>query len=150
MGFNISADAKRYFNKLDQDSKLVKLETMFDFYYFCLLIGFTNGKLSDGQSEEFLKSFPISYKLHSKEIIAALISAEIARRGINIEDRTRVQELILTLINPESPTNLSTNGETLMNKYAGGGFLIINDKFGQSHDVDTFLIRYNDELIANH
>jgi len=146
VGFNMSHNAKQYYDKL-RDGEIIKIQ--FDFYYICLLIGFKFKEFGKNvELVEFFHKFPNEYLSRKEEIIGTLITTEIKRLGVNVENKSRVQELMLKLVNPESITRLSSEGEKLMNKYAEGGFNFIVEKIGSCSTTDTFLVRYYDEFMA--
>jgi len=147
MGFSMSASAKKYYNKL-KDSNIMKIQ--FDFYYICLLAGFAHERIKTVEGDEFLKSFPTDYTERRDQIIGTLLVTEIRRCGVDVNNKARVQELMLKLVKPDSQTRLSDEGEKLLNKYAEGGFSLIKEKFDDSHSMGTFLVRYHDEIMARH
>jgi len=148
MGFNMSNDAKRYFNKLNE-SKHGKLETQFDFYYLCLLAGFRYMTPSNYKGEEFIDQFPRSFVSQREQIIGLLIATQINKDNIDIENRARLERLMLALVKPDSPSRLSNDGERLMNQYAENGFQrIINEIPTPPNNLDTFLIEYYKKIIC--
>jgi len=148
MGFNMSKEAKRYFNRLT-GSKHGKLKTQFDFYYLCLIAGFKNETFSKCKGEKFVDEFPSDFLMQREQIIGLLIATEINRNKIDMENRERIERLMLKLVKPDSPTQLSNDGESLMNDYAENGFRRILEEIpSPPTNLDTFLVRYYEKVLC--
>lgn len=148
MAFRLSRDAKAYFKKIDDESSTGTFESMWDYYYLCLMIGFRDGKLGEEpNTEDFYDRFHSSYDSSKYQIIASLVSAEIRRQGIIITDGEDIRKLMLDLLDKDTTTSVSTNGLKLMNRYADRGFNIINEKIPDPREMDIFLKRYYEEFI---
>ena len=149
MGFSMSDDAKKYFNKLDE-SKHGKFRVQFDFYYLCLIAGLLNETPSECKGEKFVDEFPGIYIGQREQIIGLLIATQINRDKIDIENRERIERLMLKLVKPDSPTRLSSDGENLMNQYAENGFRRIFEKIPTPpSNLDTFLVSYCERVLPN-
>ena len=144
----MSANAKNYFNKLNKESTTGKLQVQFDFYYLCLIAGFINGKISENIGDKFVDDFPSTSFFPQRDLIVGLlIAAEIDRNEIDTTDRKRIEKLMVGLVKSDSPTHMSEKGERLMNQYAQGGFEYIAGKIPSIYNLNTFLVRYYDEIV---
>lgn len=142
----MSKKARDYFEELNK-SKHGKLKWQFDFYYLCLMAGFINVDISESKGEEFVDEFPSAYVAQREQIIGLLISTEIKRNHIDIENRERIERQMLQLVKPDSPSRLSSKGEQRMNEYAENGFKLISDKIPDPPNLDTFLTCYYERII---
>ena len=143
MVFHITREAKKYYEKLDK-STTGKLKTEFDFYYLCLLAGFSRGKVSQNNGVEFYDKFPNEFYHQRQQVIGLLISTEIERRGVNVNDNVQVEKIILYIVKPDSVTLLSNEGEKLLDQYAQNGFELISDEIPVERisNLDTFLAQF--------
>jgi len=147
MVFVISNDARRYYTKLNE-SKHGKFRTMFDFYYLCLIAGMINNKRSTAKGSEFIDQFTKDFIPRREEIIGLLISTEIERNNIDLNNRSRIERLMLALVQPDSASRLSSDGENLMNQYAENGFYKILEEIPEPPiNLDTFLITYYEKIV---
>lgn len=147
MGFSMSDNAKRYFNKLNE-SKHGKFKVQFDFYYLCLMAGLISENTSECKGEKFIDEFPSVFVPQREQIIGLLIATEIRRNGIDIQNRERLERLMLKLVKPDSPTRLSDEGERLINDYAENGFKWIYEKIPTPpSNLDTFLTGYYERIV---
>jgi hypothetical protein len=72
-----------------------------------------------------------------------LITAELKRLGIDVTEKKRVRELISKLFAPNTPTNLTDEGQRLLNSYASGGFdFISEERETKPYAVHEFLLDY--------
>ncbi|MCY7949366.1 MULTISPECIES: hypothetical protein [Bacillus] len=144
MGFKLPKEAREYFKLIDQKDN--KFKTIFDKYYLCLMVGLSNeklGKQDEYESADFVEGYPQAYADKAPLITGLLINAEMERQGINSEDRTSVEGLILQLIDNDSSTKLSEKGMELLNSYAAGGMSTIRDNIPKTSEIETFLVYYH-------
>lgn len=148
MTFRLSKAARAYFRTIDERSSTGKFKTLWDKYYFCLMAGLTRNRLGDDLlgDTEFETSFIIDYKDQRHQIIASLISAEICRQSIPLDDKDALQKLMLDLLDHTSVTGLSTYGQGIMNRYADGGFHLVREELHQPYELDVFLRKYHDRF----
>ena len=127
MSFKLSAQTKVYFKRIFGRGSEDKLDLLWDEYYLCLMVGFSNTILGkeDTNDKEITKSFLQAYRDQRFEIIASLIAAEIERIGIF--EKGDIESLMTTVLDHASPTGLSLDGHRLMNRYVAGGFELIKD-----------------------
>lgn len=148
MAFSLSKAAKEYFKKIDDASKTGKFESMWDYYYLCLMAGFKDGRLGDDPNvEEFYKEFHSSYDSSKYQIMASLVSAEIRRQGIINADAEEIRKLMLNLLDKDATTKISKDGLKLMNRYADRGFKLITEKIPQPSELDEFIKNYYENFI---
>ncbi|MDP2450747.1 MAG: hypothetical protein Q8M93_04740 [Polaromonas sp.] len=118
---------------------------MFDAYYACLMIGLDARKLGQEdeiEGEPFLPGYPDVFQSQSDIIAGLLIDAELDRKAIDATDRSSVEDAMIKLLNPGSPTRLSTAGDKLLDLYAGYGLRLLQDKMLPPSNVDEFLVAY--------
>ncbi|MDG6912456.1 MAG: hypothetical protein JRN35_05175 [Nitrososphaerota archaeon] len=152
MAFKLLDETRIFFRHLERESAFVKLDTLFDQYYLCLMAGLIHRKLGSDKDEgtEFVGEFPGDYYQRRHEIIGLLIAAELDRKGVAEEDRHGMEALVLRYVSHQSTTNLSPDGMALLNRYARGGFEVLQDHFKDSpRNVHTFLLEYQ-KLISPH
>lgn len=122
-----------------------QFDTLFDKYYFCLIVGLDAGKIgqpTDLEADEFIKGYPQDYAAQSDIIAGLLIDAELERQAIGAADRESIQQVMLRLLDHNSPTGLSTAGAKLLNQYAAGGLAIMREKLGATQSLPDFLRAY--------
>ena len=147
--FRLSSKARTYFEKINENSTTGKFETIWDYYYLCLMIGFRRGELGDevGSDYEFTKDFPKPYNSKKYQIIASLVLSEMNRQGIPKNDSEDIRKLMLELLDKDAVTKISNEGLKRMNRYAEKGFAVLHEKIPPMKEMDTFLKRYHKEFI---
>ncbi|MCC4307091.1 hypothetical protein LL252_00785 [Alcanivorax marinus] len=136
-------DAQReWFKRIDEK---YPLNTAFDSWYLCCLIGLVTGKKNpDGAAgKEITATFVSEYKKVQHLIIAMLIKAEIAKFGTDTSNKEEMRILMERLLDPKM--DLSKDGFKAANSYAEGGFEFLRMKFaerGQPDRAGDFLIKY--------
>lgn len=146
MAFKLPKDAKFYFKQIDnQNEEHAKFKTLFDKYYFCLMLGLYKRELGSEDEiskEVFVTNFIEDYKDKANIIIGLLIDAELERKGIRLEERSSVQKVILDLIDENAVTKLNPTAIEQLNKYAAGGMSIIREEIPITSDIELFLSQY--------
>jgi len=143
MSFRLSGEAREYFRVIDDNSRTGTFETLWDKYYLCLMAGISRQKIGKetGTEWEFFQRFIEQYRDQRYEIIAAFVAAETQRRGIPTNE-TETKNLMIELLDPESPTCLTDAGHRMMNKYAEGGFECVREEIMRPHEFDRFMLEY--------
>jgi hypothetical protein len=134
MPFRINEEATKWFKDIRKDFGQAP---MFDMYYFCVIAGLSTNTLTqlpDSETAELVDSFPGEYAAKGRLIMALFISRELRREGVNFSERTSVNASIRRLVDPNSPSRLSSDGMKLMNQYAYGGFEVLIRWFGGKPD----------------
>jgi hypothetical protein len=148
MGFRIRQDARRWFRELRQGG----FDLDFDIYYFCFMAGITAGsrckiELSTEDAPEFISYFPGRYRDRGRLMVALFLSKELENNGIAMDEKRTVNALIARLTNPESQNYLSDEGMREFNKYAHGGFDVLQDWFDdRPRSLETFLRMFKKSL----
>ena len=142
MPFRIRPEAQAWFSEISQTPPV---KTTFDIYYFCLMAGLLSGRRSDPTSAiEFVDYFVEDYRPVQRLIIGLLITAELKRLGIEVTEKLRVRDLIKKMVTPNTPTNLTDEGQRLLNSYASGGFdFITEQRETKPYAVQEFLLDYS-------
>ena len=145
--FRLRQDTKDWFSNI-QDNKSRQINTDFDLYYFCLMLGLATGKYSNPINKckkysDFTDYFVKDYKSHQNLILGLLIRAELSKLGISLDEKEDTKKHLIKLIDPSSTTNLTNEGIDSMNAYASGGFDYLTENFdSKPYHVEEFLISY--------
>ena len=125
----MSKEAKAMYKTMTKDWNHSPF-TMWDFYYFCFSVGLSEKKLASGNKlTGFSHIMEAQYFVFRSEIAAALISAEIERKGLSWSRENIIAEF-KELTEPSD--SLSLKGQDILNYYAEGGFEIITE---ESHEI---------------
>lgn len=146
MSFIMPTGARDFFKLIESRREAPKFDSMFDYYYLCLMIGLDSRLLasedSDLESAEFVKAYPADYHAQADLVAGLLIDAELDRKGINPEDRESIEQEMLRLLDLQSATRLSDEGMRLLNRYAAEGFKLLRDRVLQPQNLEDFLVAY--------
>ena len=139
--FRIREDARKWFKNI---SGTAPFSVEFDQYYLCLMAGFASGRTHDsGATDELVESFVDEYKAASRFLVGLLITAELKKNGINVEERDSVRALFQVLVDPQSPNQMTTEGMRRMNAYANGGYeYLAEQRDAKPSSSDEFLRDY--------
>jgi hypothetical protein len=147
MSFRLHNASRQYFSDIMttsgkvEDNKLI----MFDAYYLCLLVGLSKRQIdSDASTLDviFNDSYPDKY-VDSRDYIAGLlIATEAERKGIEKDNATALQQLMLNYVDYESPTRLSKMGVDMLNQYSSKGMDIIRSSISRPTHIEDFLREY--------
>jgi hypothetical protein len=145
MAFFLRNDTEQWFSHIKDQKPYI--ETKFDLYYFCLMLGLASGEKHPvtGKSEatEFQKNFVKAFIPVQKLIIGLLIKAELRRLGINATEKDQVYDLLTEIVDPDSPTKLTEAGITKLNEYASGGYDVLSEELPtKPYNVEDFLRTY--------
>lgn len=139
--FRMRRDAQKWFEDL-------KLPLDFDGYYFCLVAGYCAVRpvsFERSAGVDVIRDFPGIYALRRHLLVAGLINAELADKGIRTDEVSSVKGLIAQLV---SSTGLSDHGAARMNDYSSGGFEELRDRMDKPRALETFLRLYP-TILAN-
>lgn len=144
MPFYLREDTESWFTHI-RDQR--PIETKFDIYYFCLMLGFARGRKSSpserSDTTEFQKNFVKTYIPVQKLIIGLLIKAELKRLGIESTEKDQVYNLLTSLVDPDSQTKLTEVGVNKLNEYASGGYDVLAEELpSKPYSVEEFLRTY--------
>lgn len=152
-GFHAPNDSRDYFKHLLKraDGGGARLDTLFDQYYLCLMVGLDRralGREDEMESDRFIERYPSDYQNQSDVIAGLLINAELHRKDIHKEDRSTIEQEMLMLLDHQSPTRLSDAGMQLLNRYAAAGFKVIRDEITPPQNLEEFLVLYHSLWVA--
>jgi hypothetical protein len=145
--FQLRQDTEEWFSKINR-SKSNHIKTNFDLYYFCLMLGLATGNENDpikrcSQKRDLIDYFASHYKAQQNLIIGLFIKAELANKGISLNDKDATKQMLLKLIDPHSQTNLTDYGMERMNAYSSGGFDYLRQTLGMKpYHLEEFLQSY--------
>lgn len=109
-----------------------------DFYYFCFSVGMSNKKLvSHVKLTDTDIIIDDSYLPFQYELVAALVSTEIERKGLKWS-KENITSHFMDLTDPVSI--FSSRGEELLNYYAEGGFREIMSEQPDISDPVEFIL----------
>ncbi len=145
MPFRLPKKCRSYFSDITGRDETL-LDTLFDGYYLCALIGLAQGKLNtnaDLEASEFLDYYPADYAESGDYIAGLLIAAEAKRKAIPVNDANALEKLMTQLVESQSRTRLSVEGENLLNQYADRGIDVIMERMtGRHTSLEAFFQDY--------
>lgn len=129
MPFRLREDARRWFSELERKTPT---NTMFDLYYYCLMVGLASGRSSDlstleVSAPEIVGDFIQEYKPAQRLLIGLLVVAEVRKRGIDLAEKAAVREIFRDLVTPDTSTKLTDEGMRCFNAYASGGYEFLTE-----------------------
>jgi len=142
--FRLRGEARDFFKSIRP-----QLELDFDVYYFCLQAGLAVRRKADEpeHATDLVDYFPGDYKRNSRLIVALFLSRELHELGVSMTERTSVHKAIRGFIDPLSPSHLSDAGTKQLNRYAYGGYDVLNEWFDERpRHLETFLPLYHNKL----
>lgn len=145
MPFRLPNKCRSYFANIVDRADEAKLDTLFDEYYLCALVGLAQGKFNGNPDlgGEFMDYYPSDYAESGDYIAGLLICAEAKRRSVPIDNANSLERLMTELLSAHSRTRLSENGENCLNKYADRGIEIIRERMAGPHmTLEDFLQDY--------
>lgn len=145
MAFFNPKKAKNWFKHIHKNGTGLELE--FDIYYFCLMAGLYKPRkassIPNTEIVEVIRFFPNEYKPNRHFIIALFLSKELMNLGVSLSEKKILNVQLNKLIDPLSPTSLSDIGMKELNKYAFGGFQVLQEYFPEPpRNLDAFLIGF--------
>ena len=150
--FTRSPEAKSYYENINKKSETGKFKLYFSFYYLCFMVGFKILKINSPieNNKDFLPnpSFPHEFRSQSPKILGALANAELMRKGIEM-DKEKVKAELRQIIDANSPSDLSSHGLDLLDKYAESGFQDIQYHIPDVDELDIFMKRYYEHYILS-
>lgn len=145
MPFYLRNDTEQWFSHIKDQKPYI--DTKFDLYYFCLMVGLAAGNKSPvtarSEATEFQKSFVRAFIPVQKLIIGLLISTELKRLGVDISEKEHVYQRLTELVDPDSSTKLTEAGINKLNEYASGGYDLLTEELSSKpYSVEDFLRSY--------
>ena len=116
----------------------------FDAFYFCFIAGVCEGRkgeLRQDETEELVAYFPDRYKTRGRLLVALFLTSELRKLGITVQEKKEVYSVISRLISKDAPNFLSEEGVREFNRYAYGGYEVLQDWFDDDRPrtLDVFL-----------
>ena len=146
MAFRMRPEVDDWFKNIFKQGPI---QTKFDLYYLCLMMGLATGQSEKAASgQDFVDYFVAEYKPVQRLILGLFIMAEIARLGLEVSDREDVRKLINGYLDPTNPAHLKEDGFAKLNDYANAGFNVIVKEQGDNrpHHVEVFVQWYAQAL----
>lgn len=145
MPFRLRKDTRTWFRDIADQFSLD-----FDMYQLCLLAGLGAGRkvqVPDDETTVLVENFPGEYKGTGRIIIAFFLSVELESLGIRRDDRQSLHSTISSLVEPQSASQLSSEGQKAMNQYSFAGFDVITEWFeSRPHTFGAFFPVYKQRL----
>ena len=130
--FKLRNDANKFFADLLK-KKSEGFSIQFDAYYVCLMAGLKAGRqekdLISSQSTDMVKDFPGPYRQRQYLILATVVENHLRRQGVNFNDKKAVSKQIAQITDAQDNTRLNSDGFSLFNSYASGGFDVIKEEW---------------------
>lgn len=147
MDFKLPKDCRDYFKLLfKRGDGGARFDTLFDQYYFCLMVGLDKKVLLSEhhlEPDRFIDAYPGDYQSQADVIAGLLISAELVRKGIEKDDRASIEHEMLRILDNNSATRLSEEGMKLLNQYAAYGFSTLRQEILPPQSLEEFLVMYH-------
>lgn len=137
MSFKMSADASLAFNRLSKQSKFGKLD-MWDFYYYCALIGMKKHRISNEKMTEFHKTYTNTYQPLKYVITGLVVSSDLERTGESYT-KDNISNKFKRLVDPSSELVLNNEGVELLNQFAEGGYQYYIDRYPGTSEIYDFI-----------
>ena len=144
MPFRLPKKCRVYFSDITGKDEVL-LDTLFDGYYLCALVGLAQGKINaapDLETIAFVDNYPADYAESGDYIAGLLIAAEAKRKDIPVDDANALEKLMTQLVESQSRTRLSFEGEQLLSKYADRGIDIILERMAGHSSLEEFFQDY--------
>jgi len=146
MAFRLRHDVEEWFGAI---RKQKPIETNFDVYYLCLMLGLASGRSSQPSArcekiaEGFVDNFVVAYRPYQRLIVGLMLTAELHSMGVSLGESDFVRKKLLELVDPTSPTNLTEVGMTKLNEFSSGGFDYLTEEIdSKPYHVEEFLQTY--------
>lgn len=147
MSFQLPKESREYFKHLlKRADGGACFSTLFDLYYFCLMVGLNKrllGAEAELEGDKFIERYPSDYQNQADVIAGLLIHSELNRKGIEKDDRTSIEQEMLRLLDHQSATRLGEEGARLLNLYAAAGFKEIREEISPPQSLEEFLVLYH-------
>lgn len=145
MSFVMPTAARSFFHTITERTVPGARYIMFDTYYICALLGLEARKLGakeDLDSDRFIEHYPEDYKQQADFIAGLLIDAELDRKNIDVLSKVAVEREMILLLDPSNSIGLSSDGADLLNRYAAGGFTMIEQEMTKPAKLEDLLVKY--------
>ena len=115
---------------------------------FCLVLGLAARRTrAQQEASDLLAYFPGTYVKAKHIVIGLFILAELARRGVKLDERDVVQKISQENLDPKDQTSLTDAAMNKLNEYAAGGFDLLRQSIGHPPErTETFLVSYHQLL----
>ena len=143
MDFTIRKNARKWFKGIRESGRRSKLELDFDIFYFCFIAGITENRKASPSTKDtaqLVENFPGRYKHRGELLIALFLSRELHNLGVTMSEKRVVREQIGRLLKHNEKNYLSDEGVREFNKYAHGGFDVLQEWLhDRPQSLETFL-----------
>ena len=100
--------------------------------------------LTTSETTEIIQYFPAEYKKDRHLIVALFLKKELEQLGVSLKERKLLNNQLKILISTTSATRLSDEGMKELNKYAYGGFRVLQEHFQEPpRTLENFLITFH-------
>lgn len=150
MPFRLHNEAEKWFKDLADNFKRDRAPK-FEMYYLCAIAGLATNTLSeakDAETNELVDNFPGEFASKGRLIMALFISRELRRQGVVFTERTAMNSSIAKLVDPDSPSRLSSEGIKILNQYSNGGLEVMAGWFEERpRKIESFLPLFHRHIL---
>ena len=120
-----------------------QFEVDFDIFYFCFIAGIAKDRKASFSGSDvvaLVENFPGRYKDRGALLVSLFLSRELKSLGVTLNDKQAIRSQISNLVRHNVQNYLSDEGVREFNKYAHGGFDVLQEWFeDRPRSLDTFL-----------
>ena len=150
MAFRLRRDAKIWFKDLYETKEFT---VDFDALYFCFMAAILTSRRAPeapaADTSELVDYFPGRYGERKQLLVATLLTAELKRLSVNMDNKEEIHATIGKLIHPNSPSQLSEEGVREFNRYAYSGYDVLKEWFeDRPRFLHTFLREFEAQVVA--
>ncbi len=146
MEFRIRRDAREWFRDIRSGLTAppgTPSAPDFDAFYFCFIAGITARRKKDtptSATAELVENFPGPYRHRGRHLVGLFLRTELEYLGVSLDEKSAVRTEIRRLVHPSAQNFLSDEGVREFNKYAHGGYEVLQDWFDdRPRALETFV-----------
>ena len=142
--FMFGPSPRTYFSELEKTSSTGKFKIMLQKYWLCAQIGMAYGKMSDREDGDkwITDYFAEPLKSNDHYIRGLAFYLEAKRKGYGSDNEEDLLGGMNEFFDNETQNRLTPEALHSINRYAAGGFEIINEKIPNPTDLASFLLDY--------
>ena len=139
--FKIPINANSYWNKLNDNSPLdVQDSVRLNFYWLCAQLGIAYDKRKELDGTEMVDKFTKDLDPHSSMIKGLMLAGVWRYRQTK---KNEVQEQLIKLLSADNFTKISNEGIDLLDNFAAGGYLMIEENIPSKNGWSYFMKKYH-------
>lgn len=139
--FKLPKVASVYLDSLNTSSPLeIRENTKLNFYWLCAQLGIAYDERKNNEGNDLTDKFTTDLDDHSSMIKGLLLAAIWRYREVKKDD---VQESFAKLLSADNNTKISSDGIDILDKFAAGGFNMIEEKIPSKNGWNYFMMKYH-------